>query len=448
MSMPVSLTQRLRLKQAAVDMCRRGNDMRQSRMQHANYAMGDEMTRVLFVHGTGVRSKNFNAVFDKVVKGIAEIRPNIVVEPCLWGDHAGARLLADGLSVPTMGMQRPGTYTPPIIMSPSTETETETEIREDSAVWFALELDPLFELSELSAAKGRIHSSDPTEIGDYRTIFQNAVINDARVKTALSAAGLHEVASAALDILFEQPEFKGTINNEWVEDSPKISAVARAVVALSMKELDRRLGGEAAIDGQHRDQVVAALVEAVGGDSRGLGSGLLRGTLNILLRLGALSTVERNRSSLTSAMAPAAGDVLQYLVRGHKIRNYIREAIICSSEEVVVVGHSLGAIAALDLLVGERLSQVTGLVSVGTQAGLLYELNALPGLAFGEQLPPHFPTWDNILDIRDLLAYSAQSVFPDSVVDHLLDNRTPFPRNHGAYFGNRKFYSLLNDLLP
>jgi hypothetical protein len=87
-------------------------------------------------------------------------------------------------------------------------------------------------------------------------------------------------------------------------------------------------------------------------------------------------------------------------------------------------------------------------VTVGSQAPLLYELNALPELAFGEGLPSSVPRWVNILDRRDLLAYGGSGVFPGRVEDRVVDNRAPFPRAHSAYFVNPGFYAALDEVLP
>ncbi|MFD8819629.1 hypothetical protein ACFV23_51195, partial [Streptomyces sp. NPDC059627] len=115
---------------------------------------------------------------------------------------------------------------------------------------------------------------------------------------------------------------------------------------------------------------------------------------------------------------------------------------------VVVLAHSLGGIAALDLLVLRPLPQVALLVTVGSQAPFLYELGALPSLEPGCPLPAHVPPWLNVYDRRDLLSYLGAGVFPGRVRDVALDSRQPFPLSHSAYWSNPELYRVLAEELP
>ena len=115
---------------------------------------------------------------------------------------------------------------------------------------------------------------------------------------------------------------------------------------------------------------------------------------------------------------------------------------------VVLVAHSLGGIASVELLATRALPAVELLVTVGSQAPFLYELNALPTLPFGAELPPTVPRWVNVFDRRDLLGYTGAGVFPGRVEDREVDNRAPFPRSHSAYFANERFYAVLDEVLP
>ncbi|MFF9785151.1 hypothetical protein [Streptomyces nigrescens] len=115
--------------------------------------------------------------------------------------------------------------------------------------------------------------------------------------------------------------------------------------------------------------------------------------------------------------------------------------ITASSEPTVVIGHSLGGIALVDLCAltavdGRPLSGAYLLVTVGSQAPFLHELGALTGLQPAAGLPLHFPRWLNIFDRTDLLAYRAQPIFPDDprVIDHEVSSRQPFPLSHSAYW--------------
>ena len=115
---------------------------------------------------------------------------------------------------------------------------------------------------------------------------------------------------------------------------------------------------------------------------------------------------------------------------------------------MVLLGHSLGGVVCVDLLVEQALPQVQLLVTVGSQAPFFYEINALHSLAWEEPLPAHFPTWLNIYDLRDFLSYIGASVFPGKVRDVRVDSKQPFPHAHGAYFTNPETWEAIVPLIP
>ncbi|MFF2101166.1 hypothetical protein [Streptomyces sp. NPDC058202] len=342
----------------------------------------------------------------------------------------------------------------------------------DAALWGLLERDPLFEL-RLAGAEGAFAGpwanpepsppvSPPPSLppgvasrGEELLDIAARSADDPDVADAASAAGLDAVLAGALEAVLnaevlaegleEEPEALG---DPWTDGELRI-ALARAIVAQALRAADERLDGTWACDGDHRDALVAALVAALGGSDRGgVGRAVGRFGLSVALRLGATRPLERRRSALTEASAPAAGDVLRYLARGEELRGFLAEAVHAAGGPVVLVAHSLGGIACVDLLAALRLPAVELLVTVGSQAPLLYELDALPLLPFGRSLPPSFPRWVNVYDRRDLLGHVGAGVFPGRVEDRVVDNRTAFPRAHSAYFGNRAFYSVLDEVLP
>jgi len=91
----------------------------------------------------------------------------------------------------------------------------------------------------------------------------------------------------------------------------------------------------------------------------------------------------------------------------------------------------------VDLLVERELPNVKRLVTAGSQAGFFYELDALVSLEFGEELPRHFPLWENYYDPADFLSYRAEPAFAGRVRDVAVDNGQPFPQAHSAYWDNR-----------
>jgi hypothetical protein len=108
----------------------------------------------------------------------------------------------------------------------------------------------------------------------------------------------------------------------------------------------------------------------------------------------------------------------------------------------------LGGIACVDLLVTEYLPCVKGLITVGSQAPLLYEIGALSSLERSEALPEHFPEWLNVWDRCDFLSYLASPVFHSPKVrDHQVDSGQPFPHPHSAYWGNPDTWQAIKQFL-
>ena len=145
------------------------------------------------------------------------------------------------------------------------------------------------------------------------------------------------------------------------------------------------------------------------------------------------------RAGASRAIAPAIGDILNYQVVGQKLRDLIRQKITTTGGDVVILAHSLGGIACFELMVEERgkradaLSQVKGLITVGSQSPLLYEFDALHTLKKGRPLPASFPDWLNIYDENDLLSYRADRLFGEGH-DKQVDSMLPPLEAHSAYW--------------
>lgn len=86
------------------------------------------MTVVIFIHGIGGRRENYDPTYQKIQRIIKNIKPQFEVKPCLWGDAYGAKLLANGASIPDY--QETG----------GTKDKTEEELREET--WQELYKDP------------------------------------------------------------------------------------------------------------------------------------------------------------------------------------------------------------------------------------------------------------------------------------------------------------------
>ena len=154
----------------------------------------------------------------------------------------------------------------------------------------------------------------------------------------------------------------------------------------------------------------------------------------------------RNRRALSRSVYPGVGDILLYQTRGQVVRDFIDGQVQTADKPLIVLAHSLGGIMCVDLLAERDLSdRVKLLVTVGSQAPFLYELDALSGLRWGEVLPQYFPRWLNVYDRRDFLSYVGGGVFPGRVRDEAVDSRQPFPQAHSAYWTTGRLWNLIRE---
>jgi len=140
----------------------------------------------------------------------------------------------------------------------------------------------------------------------------------------------------------------------------------------------------------------------------------------------ATSALRRHRRDFSDTAALPIGDVLLYQTRGAAIRKFIRDKIAESPLPVTLVAHSLGGIACVDLLAMPDPPRVTGLVTIGSQSPLLYEIGVLTSMQPPADLPQSFPPWLNIFDLNDFLSYVAKPLF-ERATDLEVDSGQPFP---------------------
>lgn len=415
------------------------------------------MATVVLVHGTGVREPAYGAALDRFTIRMGAVLPGMRVAPCYWGGPCGSQLNAGGRSLPSgnsvRGISGSQTLTqfPFGTDDPGESTVPESrEADEDVALWGLLELDPLFEFSLLGATGSTGEELPPNAAapGDRLSEVARQVLSDDTVSHRVTAAGLDPVFGSAVEAVLDSEAAIAAWSAGFPDDGSLRAVAARAFVAESLRRADEALGDPLPLDGAARDELVAAVVAALGGSPRGIGASVGRVGLGIALRLGATKPLERRRAAISQAAAPAAGDVLMYLARGEAVRGFIGDTVASVSGSVIIVAHSLGGIASLELLAARMLPDVALLVTVGCQAPLLYELNALPTLPFGAELPDSVPRWVNVFDRRDLLAYVGEQIFPGRVTDWEVDSRVPFPRAHSAYFGSKQFYKILGEVMP
>lgn len=385
------------------------------------------MTTLVFVHGTGVRRTSFDATLTVVRDGVRRHVPDLDVVPCFWGEPLGAVLSRNGASIP--------------------QTSTVRGVDELDDTWILLELDPLYELRLLAASERPAGDREqPVDRVPPGRRLRDAVLvlpGDPAVVEALHGTAMAGTfADAAAEVL-------GSVETAAALASAAPSdvvgrAVAYAVVARAITLADERSQGTVPVTGDQRDAVVEAMTAALGVDVRGRGGNVLDSGLRLADALGLVGWVDRRRTLLTAAASPAAGDVMVYLARGAAIRSHVAATVRAVADDVVLLAHSLGGVACVDLLVDDVPDNVRGLITVGSQAGYLHELGALPSLEPAELLPDTFPVpWINVFDTRDYLAFLAEPVFGERVRDVRVDNRMPFPRSHSAYFVNPQLYAVI-----
>ena len=409
-------------------------------------------TNFIFVHGTGVRQP----AYDKTLAKIQQNLNDFTVYKCYWGDQCGSKLNEGGKSIPTFETNRS-------IDQDLTEEEFE------SGLWNLLYQDPLFEIGIISIREQEQENDNIPKLeipGEklHETI-QNFTPSEDLSNKLVEAGITPAIFKKAKNRILESDTYSNIIPEaqSYVEDYR--DAIAKALIAQSAILVCEEYGVQALwLTGKMRDQLVEGILKETGGTDRGISDidlpKLLKEKFTTLLKSAgnaALSPitfmVHRKRGSLSEAAAATVGDVIMYQARGQGIRNFIRKRIEeVKSEDptskLVLLAHSLGGIACVDLLLESSPPQVCLLVTIGSQVPLLYEWNALVNKEYkkGARLATFpFPQWLNIYDEKDFLSYKGSAIFPGEVQDISVSNGQPFPASHGAYWNNPDVWTAILD---
>ncbi|MFI9031203.1 hypothetical protein [Streptomyces sp. NPDC053560] len=424
------------------------------------------MTSVVFVHGTGVRGASYDRTFARVREGLARVRPDVRTVPCFWGADHGASLALGGASLPVRAKDR------------GLVVEDVAADDDPLSLWALLGADPLAEVR--ACAEAGDGSGGAEFVPGRQDPWEDMAERVRRLPSPPGgpAGGVDAVGGAepedgarglAADLAPYLPEAAARVAEEisarlvgapMTGSADGVEAiVARAVLAFALLLADSAADSDEPlpVDGTDRDALVRLLTDRLGGADRGFGAAAkwtgARLAIPVLWPLS--GTARWQRSRVTSWTVPAGGDILRYQARGDALRaaiaNAARSAAQAAPGPVVLLAHSLGGIACVDLLAGAAdmpPPDVDLLVTVGSQAPFLYELDALTALRRGDPLPTAFPRWLNVYDERDLLSFVGEQVFPGRVTDVRVDTWQPFPRAHSAYFAHRKLYQWLAAELP
>ncbi|MBA3921736.1 MAG: hypothetical protein H0X31_08575 [Nostocaceae cyanobacterium] len=389
------------------------------------------MTTVIFVHGTGGRKPAYAITFGDIEKKLSQLNPEIKLVPCLWGEPHGTKLNANGASIPEYD---------------STGGTAKSNNQEVSSVqlWEQLYKNPLSEILLLSFRLTRGQAAVPgklTPSQKLRNKVNQLTAASSTLPTQLQQAGIAaDVFAQAHQAVTQSNPYNRLLDTASASLDEDYAAIARAIVAQAIELCERKfIDTPIRFDSDLRDKTVDLINrELTNETSRGI-IGDIGKNMGLLLGKYVVNRhLQRQRGSLTDAAYPFSGDILYYQTKGQKIREFIRSSVENVKPPVVLLAHSLGGIACVDLLVAQKLPWVKLLVTVGSQAPFLYEIDALQSLAYGESLPEYFPKWLNIYDLRDILSYvgNRQGLFPGRIKDVKVDNQQPFPESHGAYWSN------------
>ncbi|MDN0197342.1 hypothetical protein [Streptomyces sp. S.PNR 29] len=390
--------------------------------------------RFLFVHGTGVRREGHDRLWERVRCRLLERFPEASVASCFWGEAFGVPRGAGGRAVP--GERRTRAAGDGAVVPPDQE----------AAEWALLLADPLCELRVLADTGGTDDGFGPpgvraagSEVMELLAELPTDPGEGDELGGLLRGTGLARHYPPALETVRASDEATRAAANAFEEPAAREFAVAaaRALVAEALA----RAGADAECTGAERDRMVEVITARLGGDARWPGGRAAALLGKLALRVTTQPALNLWRGPITQQATPFLGDILRYQARGQALRDHLHRTITADDGPTVLVGHSLGGVALVDLLAqraarGEPLRGPRLLVTVGSQAPFLHELGALAGLEPGDPLPDGFPRWLNIFDRQDMLAFLAEPVFPGDprVTDHEVSSRQPFPPCHSAYW--------------
>jgi hypothetical protein len=393
------------------------------------------MGSIIFVHGTGVRRQDFDATYALIAKNVTAFRLPVDLRKCFWGADFGTRLRAGGASIP--GYLEKGGKGLPLGGDPADE---------EVALWSLLYYDPLYELRLLANAlpKSIIVGFQEPPGADLRDRIEGFEASPELMRL-LAAAELLDVWAEAYRYVSESGECAEALETISDSDAGHRTAIVRAIVAKAT--ILAIANGAPAPDGVLREEILDHIVEGLGGGERGISTWFKQQAKTLALNW-LTGQGDEIRGALSDRAFANAGDVLLYQARGEDIRRFIRDEISRASAPVTLLAHSLGGIACVDLLAMEHIPKVKLLITAGSQAPFLYEIDSLVSLRFGTPLPPLFPDWLNFYDPRDFLSYIGAGVFKNRVNDFELRSNQPFPESHGAYWANPVFWQTLEPFLP
>lgn len=392
------------------------------------------MTTVVFVHGGGVRDASFALTCKFIQQVFVDQAIASKLAFCFWGVEHGSK--PPDLCIPEAELRG---------KSPNVLTSAQKVER-----WSMLYRDRLAELRLLKTRPNAVARPSQRQ-GVEIWAHIEAYVPSSRLRDFLEKWQLAGYWDRAWRyILVENETAKEVLVSSGADFGEPAECIGRALVAeLTILALADSVQS---LDGDHRDELVNLLIT----DWKGRDGGVNHYVGSLLADVR--TPAGRTRGQPFDATTASLGDVLLYQARGEAIRKSIECSIAMAmgadndsgGGRVVLLAHSLGGVASVDLLATKTIPCVTHLITVGSQSPYLYEIGALHGLdvAKQEKLPPTFPRWLNLYDPYDFLSYVAEPVFQsENVRDVRIESGQPFPESHGAYWTNNATWRAIKQFL-
>lgn len=364
-----------------------------------------EQLAVLFVHGTGTRPKNQRENLARVRNAFARNNVPGELASFYWGHHLGAALGFDGKSIPSFDE------------AADPDGVENYDDPGSEGYWETLAGDPFHQLRSREterALRGTIgDKAAPGEraIARIAAYYPSQELLDSEIGGYI-VAGIHTVRASSS---FE----KAAARTQYGDLAEMF---ARAVVGYCLNELAASFESWPKV-GQREDYVRIMVLE--------LGASTLGGRLQWFVS-PFVSFKMRKRSEVTRSATPFIGDIMRFVRDPLPFRAALRSCLDdMEATDVVLLGHSLGGVLAIDLLVNGGHPKIRGVVTLGSQSGILREFDVVPvGNADVFQRIP----WLNVYHGRDYLSYLAEPIFTGGMVeDYRISDWQPFPSAHSSY---------------
>jgi hypothetical protein len=359
---------------------------------------------ILFVHGTGARLRSQQSLPEYLKTRASQFNIGLNIENCVWGDPVGAEF--SGKSLPDL------------------PEANEHELQRDRE-WLYYDADPLFGLRLIalpaySQPKSSLQAPPRWELAWERI---RVYTPSGDLEALLKRAGVAAQWPAAWGEIAGDPLVKKAFRASGENIADPARALAEGIVArlLALSDLQ--------VSRAMREKLLDRLRADWQADVRGIGK-----FVSEFLAGAATRWVRSRRGDWSNAASLIVGDILLYQSRGEQVRGFLAERIAACASPVVLLAHSLGGVACVDLMaLPSAPSTVQKLITVGSQGPLFHEFGALVSLKEGADLPSGFPPWMNFFDRNDFLSYIGNRIFT-RVRDVEIRSGLPFPQSHSAYF--------------